>query len=335
MIAALWERLSAASSVLPSGVMARSRGHDTWSVRVGGKSGGGGVSPGAGTSITPSRAALPLFARYRNTWITSPSRPGVPSGGWSYSVLDSGVPETYAVLPSGAITMPPFTPGIGIVWTTRPILRALRRRQRLPRLPSRHFFLVSTRTIRMSFLPRPADSVQRKRPFVVSAPPAGKLPIWVVLPAGLRSRPLPRRNLDGAVRPSSLLVTARTTPPVSRAAAIRASPIQRFTARCIPPTWAAGCNFVGMCRNIRTLHNFEPPATEEEIRASALQYVRKVSGSTKASKANEEAFDRAVDEVVEVTSRLLDSLVTTAPPKNREVEAAKLRERAAKRYAAA
>jgi len=90
-----------------------------------------------------------------------------------------------------------------------------------------------------------------------------------------------------------------------------------------------------MCRNIRTLHNFEPPATEEEIRASALQYVRKVSGSTKASKANEEAFDRAVDEVVEVTSRLLDSLVTTAPPKNREVEAAKLRERAAKRYAAA
>ena len=91
----------------------------------------------------------------------------------------------------------------------------------------------------------------------------------------------------------------------------------------------------GMCRNIRTLHNFDPPATEEEIRASALQYVRKVSGSTKPSHANEEAFSRAVDEVVDVTSRLLDSLVTTAPPKNREVEAAKLRERAAKRYAAA
>jgi hypothetical protein len=90
-----------------------------------------------------------------------------------------------------------------------------------------------------------------------------------------------------------------------------------------------------MCRNIRTLHNFEPPATEEEIRASAIQYVRKVSGSTKPSKANEEAFDRAVDEVAEVTSRLLDSLVTNAPPKNREVEVAKLRERAAKRYAAA
>jgi hypothetical protein len=90
-----------------------------------------------------------------------------------------------------------------------------------------------------------------------------------------------------------------------------------------------------MCRNIRTLHNFEPPATEEEIRASALQYVRKVSGSTKPSNANEEAFDRAVDEISEVTSRLLDSLVTNAPPKNREVEAAKLRERAAKRYAAA
>ena len=90
-----------------------------------------------------------------------------------------------------------------------------------------------------------------------------------------------------------------------------------------------------MCRNIRTLHNFEPPATEEEIRASALQYVRKISGSTKPSQANGEAFDRAVDEVAEVTSRLLDSLVTNAPPKNREVEAAKLRERAAKRYAAA
>jgi hypothetical protein len=89
-----------------------------------------------------------------------------------------------------------------------------------------------------------------------------------------------------------------------------------------------------MCRNIRTLHNFEPPATQEEIRASALQYVRKVSGSAKPSQANEEAFDRAVDEVVGVTSRLLESLVTNAPPKNREVEAAKLRERAAKRYAA-
>jgi hypothetical protein len=90
-----------------------------------------------------------------------------------------------------------------------------------------------------------------------------------------------------------------------------------------------------MCRNIRTLHNFEPPATQEEIRASALQYVRKVSGSTKPSNANEEAFDRAVDEISAVTSKLLDSLVTSAPPKNREVEAAKLRERAAKRYAAA
>jgi hypothetical protein len=90
-----------------------------------------------------------------------------------------------------------------------------------------------------------------------------------------------------------------------------------------------------MCRNIRTLHNFEPPATEEEMRASALQYVRKISGSTKPSQANEEAFNRAVDEVTEVTARLLDTLVTNAPPKNREVEAAKLRERAAKRYAAA
>jgi hypothetical protein len=89
-----------------------------------------------------------------------------------------------------------------------------------------------------------------------------------------------------------------------------------------------------MCRNIRTLHNFEPPATDEEIRGAALQYVRKVSGSTKPSHANEEAFDRAVDEVALATTKLLDSLVTTAPPKDREVEAAKRRARAAERFAA-
>jgi hypothetical protein len=89
-----------------------------------------------------------------------------------------------------------------------------------------------------------------------------------------------------------------------------------------------------MCRNIRTLHNFEPPATEEEIRASALQYVRKVSGSTKPSKANEEAFQRAVDAVTGASRELLSELSTTAPPKDREVEAAKRRERAQRRYAA-
>jgi hypothetical protein len=89
-----------------------------------------------------------------------------------------------------------------------------------------------------------------------------------------------------------------------------------------------------MCRNIRTLHNFEPPATEEEIRGAALQYVRKVSGSTKPSQVNAEAFDRAVDEVAQATVRLLDSLVTTAPPKDREVEAAKRRARAVERFAA-
>jgi hypothetical protein len=90
-----------------------------------------------------------------------------------------------------------------------------------------------------------------------------------------------------------------------------------------------------MCRNIRTLHNFEPPATDEEIRASALQYVRKVSGYNKPSQANEEAFDRAVDAVAAVTHDLLDHLVTSAPPKDREVEAAKKRARAEQRYAAA
>lgn len=88
-----------------------------------------------------------------------------------------------------------------------------------------------------------------------------------------------------------------------------------------------------MCRNIRTLHNFEPPATAEEMRAAALQYVRKVSGSTHPSQANQEAFDRAVAEVTEATRRLLDGLTTAAPPKDREVEAAKARERAAARYA--
>jgi hypothetical protein len=89
-----------------------------------------------------------------------------------------------------------------------------------------------------------------------------------------------------------------------------------------------------MCRNIRTLHNFEPPATDEEIRASALQYVRKISGFSKPSQANAEAFERAVDEVTAISTRLLGELVTSAPPKDREVEAAKARARSAQRYAA-
>ncbi len=89
-----------------------------------------------------------------------------------------------------------------------------------------------------------------------------------------------------------------------------------------------------MCRNIRTLHNFEPPATDDEIRASALQYVRKISGTSKPSQANAEAFERAVDDVVAVSARLLGELVTNAPPKDREVEAAKAKARSAARYAA-
>ena len=89
-----------------------------------------------------------------------------------------------------------------------------------------------------------------------------------------------------------------------------------------------------MCRNIRNLHNFEPPASDEEIHASALQYVRKISGFTKPSQANVEVFERAVDAVTEISARLLDELVTTAPPKDREVEAAKARARSAQRYAA-
>ncbi len=89
-----------------------------------------------------------------------------------------------------------------------------------------------------------------------------------------------------------------------------------------------------MCRNIRELHNFAPPATDDEIRAAALQYVRKVSGSTKPSKANEAAFERAVDAVAAASRELLDSLVTVAPAKDREAEAAKARARAQARYAA-
>jgi hypothetical protein len=87
-----------------------------------------------------------------------------------------------------------------------------------------------------------------------------------------------------------------------------------------------------MCRNIRPLFNFEPPATTEEVQAASLQYVRKVAGSTHPSQANAEAFDRAVGEVAAATQRLLDALVTTAPPKDREVEATKARARAALRY---
>ncbi len=89
-----------------------------------------------------------------------------------------------------------------------------------------------------------------------------------------------------------------------------------------------------MCRNIRTLHNYEPPATDGEIHDAALQYVRKIAGTAKPSQANAAAFDRAVESVALATARLLDELVTTAPPKDRELEAAKRRARAAQRFAA-
>ncbi len=90
-----------------------------------------------------------------------------------------------------------------------------------------------------------------------------------------------------------------------------------------------------MCRNIKTLHNFQPPATDQEIRASALQFVRKLSGSTRPSKANERAFGRAVDQVAQAARELLDSLQTNAPPRDRQIEAARARARAADRYRAA
>ena len=98
---------------------------------------------------------------------------------------------------------------------------------------------------------------------------------------------------------------------------------------------ARGLYAVGMCRNIRTLHNFEPPATDEEVEAAALQYVRKVSGSSKPSQANAEAFERAVAEVAAATRNLLDGLVTSAPPKDREAEAEKRRARSAQRFSVA
>ena len=89
-----------------------------------------------------------------------------------------------------------------------------------------------------------------------------------------------------------------------------------------------------MCRNIRTLHNFEPPATHDEVHEAALQYVRKISGSTRPSQANAQAFEEAVETVATATHRLLDQLVTNAPPRDREVEAAKARARSAARFAA-
>jgi hypothetical protein len=95
------------------------------------------------------------------------------------------------------------------------------------------------------------------------------------------------------------------------------------------------CTVSGMCRNIKTLHNFEPPATSDEIRASAIQFVRKLCGFTRPSQANEEAFNRAVDDVAHTAQHLLASLVTNAPPRNRETEAVKARVRSAKRFGVA
>ena len=98
--------------------------------------------------------------------------------------------------------------------------------------------------------------------------------------------------------------------------------------------WSSRSKLTSMCRNIRTLHNFEPPATEDEVRAAALQYVRKISGSTEPSRANAAAFERAVEVIAAASAELLGQLVTSAPPKDREAEAAKARARTAARYAA-
>ena len=130
---------------------------------------------------------------------------------------------------------------------------------------------------------------------------------------------------------------APTVAPGPARGAKRALCVREGTRGSRRPTIGALCTplyAVGMCRNIRPLHNFEPPATEAEVRDAALQYVRKVSGFTRPSRANQEAFERAVDAVTHATAQLLDELVTSAPPKDRDVEAAKARARSAARYAA-
>src|SRR5207253_9279030 len=103
--------------------------------------------------------------------------------------------------------------------------------------------------------------------------------------------------------------------------------VYRIDSRSVPDDYSSS-----MCRNIKTLHNFKPPATEDEIRASALQFVRKLSGFTRPSKVNEAAFNRAIDQVTEIARELLDSLVTNAPARDREAEAAKARARTADRF---
>src|SRR3954447_418530 len=128
------------------------------------------------------------------------------------------------------------------------------------------------------------------------------------------ARPAP----SGLPSSDALAANPRTTP--------RGRPARRQTADAV--------TFRAMCRNIRPLYNFEPPATHDEVHDAAVQFVRKVSGFTKPAKANEEAFERAVQEISAATTRLLDSLVTNAPPKDREVEAEKRRARSAERYAA-
>ena len=143
-------------------------------------------------------------------------------------------------------------------------------------------------------------------------------------------RPGVRRPASGVRRPGS--VAARASSADTARDRPRRPPVPR-----LGPTGLAAVHpryDRGMCRNIRTLHNFEPPAADDEVRAAAQQYIRKISGFAKPSNANAEAFACAVDAVAAASARLLDSLVTAAPPKDREVEAAKARARAAQRFAA-
>ena len=142
------------------------------------------------------------------------------------------------------------------------------------------------------------------------------------------------RPITAAGEPAGSRCTGKRDTCTAYAAA-RSSGSSCTAARPVPSKPPRGGYAEGMCRNIRTLHNFEPPATSEEVHDAALQYVRKISGSTKPSQANAEAFERAVERIAAATADLLDELVTSAPPKDREVEAAKRRARASARYATA
>jgi hypothetical protein len=177
-------------------------------------------------------------------------------------------------------------------------------------------------------VPRPALQEATNFPATGVVPaPCGDF----VTPARLSTSPVTKPPPGGDNLEREQWATAHVTKSPRRPPGPAPYPARPPPGRARDPAAVYAC---GMCRNIRTLYNFDPPATDEEIRAAALQYVRKISGFNKPSRANEEAFERALDTVAAASARLLSDLRTTAEPKDREVEAAKARARAAQRYAA-